>query len=324
MNTIEQRILIPTSPEIVWHYICDLSNNPKWQQHCVSISYLTSSHQGAGARWRYRTRKGKEYVAEITAWYDRIGYEYEIIDGGPFHANLGRIRLQDTPDGTIVQWTFSYETRGALSGLRNSLSTRRNLENNIVDSLWQLWREMGENRQQIPYEAKSLMRDAPDVEERAQYTPRHQLSPITVESDEPPIADDDTRPRLPVQMPEEPAPAEEPEFLANIPDESSDIYQSAIATSGLPTPVVEPEPAAPAIATSPPIDPKDDSGKVSVFEVFGVPKPSETQEARSIVTDTSQIVKTSVGENRHYRQGLRSQQRRTLVRLRPPQSRSPA
>lgn len=218
MNTIDQRILIPTSPDNVWAYISDVARNPEWQTNCRSIAFLTSAKQGQGARWRAQLQGNREYVIEVTTWYDRLGYEYTIIDGSSFAENKGRIRLQEVAEGTVVQWTFSYEVGGILGGLRNALGTRRTIENEIVESLWTLWRQTSSAKrgQRDIHQPKSLMQDAPDVEARAQYKSRHPsvvMSDDTVPTNftitEPEVAEDDTRPRPAAEPPAddiEPAP----------------------------------------------------------------------------------------------------------------------
>jgi hypothetical protein len=253
MTTIDQRILIPAAQSVVWEYISDLNNNPSWQADCQNISFLTSKREGPGTRWRYATNKRRDYVAEITAWYNGLGYEYVFIDGPPYRNNRGRIRLQEIAEGTIVQWTFSYEVGGVLAGVRSS---SRQVETNMATSLKTLYRQIKQQASDGTFEAKSLMRAAPDVEGRSQYKPRHpsiakeaaeteqKLRPATVptafneppvsegdgqalqafEIDEPPVAVDDTRPRpavtgLETDVPPMAIPADvegEPEFLADM------------------------------------------------------------------------------------------------------------
>ncbi|HLU12062.1 MAG TPA: SRPBCC family protein, partial [Oceanobacillus sp.] len=116
MTTIDQRVLVPVAQSIVWDYIRNINNNPSWQTDCRSISFLSSKHEGPGTRWRYTTTKGRENVVEITAWYNGLGYEYVFVDGPRFRNNRGRIRLQEIAEGTIVQWTFSFEGGGVFSG----------------------------------------------------------------------------------------------------------------------------------------------------------------------------------------------------------------
>jgi len=106
MNIIDQRILIPTSPNVVWGYVSELVNNPDWQADCRSISFLTSARTGKDVRWRSAAKNGREYVVQITAWYDRIGYEYKIVDGVPYKENLGRIRLQEVPEEQLSSGHF--------------------------------------------------------------------------------------------------------------------------------------------------------------------------------------------------------------------------
>jgi len=346
MNTIDQRILIPTTQNAVWDYISNLENNPDWQVDCINIAFLTTFHKGQGTRWRMATDSGREYVVEITAWYDRLGYEYQFIDGAPYKQNNGRLRLQEMAEGTVLQWTFNYEPGGLLGGMRNSLGLKRNIENTMQDSLWTLWKHLGEAKgQQGILETKTLMQDAPDVESRAQYKPRH---PSVLEDytgkvqapepafmptiPEPPIADDDTRPR-PIltdsQIQLQPVP--EPDFLRDVRDDvdidaptnrnalqsqepivneraafiepvivdqvpaPNTPFEENIATDAfaapaekLPEPqITTPDYSLSYIENDPSVE-KLDTDNMSIFEIFGVAKPSETQESKIIAPPESE------------------------------------
>ena len=135
MNIIDHRILVPKSPELIWEYISSLDKNPTWQVECQSIALLSSRQDGAGTRWRYSNPKGHEFVIEVTAWYEGLGYEYTLVDGTSYRENKGRIRLQEIAEGTVIQWTFTYEMDGLLGGVRNAVLHKRQLENVMVDSL---------------------------------------------------------------------------------------------------------------------------------------------------------------------------------------------
>ena len=169
MKTIDHRILIPSPPDRIWDVVSDLSRNPDWQIDCREVIFLTSKRSGAGLRWRYSDDKRHEYVYEVSAWYAGLGYEYYFVDGSTFRDARGRVRLQDTPEGTIVQWTFSYEAAGLLSG---TLGLHGALDRMMQDSLRQLWSMSKNNKAALVETPKSLMRDAPDVEARIAYQPR--------------------------------------------------------------------------------------------------------------------------------------------------------
>lgn len=215
MNTIDQRILIPANPDVIWNVISNINDNPKWQVNCQNVSFLTTNHTGQGMRYRATNPKGGEYVTEITAWYENVGYAYKIIDGISTRSNSGRFRLQEITEGTIVQWVFEYEPSGLLGGIKNSLSTKRTFEQQIIKSLENLWRVIHELQAGKPYVSRTAMREAPDVESRAQYKARHDskryeeqesVTPYQSVSDilqaeEPPFKQDDTRPH-----PAEPTP----------------------------------------------------------------------------------------------------------------------
>ncbi|HEX2908400.1 MAG TPA: SRPBCC family protein [Phototrophicaceae bacterium] len=229
-NVLDHRILIPKSPEIIWQYISNLANNSNWQTDCQTVSFLNTNHTGVGVRWRYTTTSGHDQVAETTAWYEGLGYEYIFVDGVPFEENRGRIRLQEIAEGTVVQWTFSYDTKGVLGGVRNTLSLRRQLNGIMMDSLRMLWRKLNQGSGgEPPREAKSLLQAAPDYAQRARYKPRHPsviaeqeaanaatIPAVPVVNSilvEPPVADEDTRPSIAVSVP---ASLPEPDFVARI------------------------------------------------------------------------------------------------------------
>lgn len=325
MNVIDHAILISASPAFIWRVLGDVSQNPTWQEDCNNVSFLTTQHEGKGARWRYSTPKSNDIVVEITAWYDTLGYEYIIVDGGSVSENKGRMRLQEIAEGTLVQWTFNYEVDGIFSGLRNSMSLKRSLSNNIQDSLRNLYKLIQSETGGIPtHEAKALVKEAPDVEERSSYEPRHPSSIQDSASDEtfadpdypseqpilyniqsesipePPVADDDTKPNPVVQGTEEisvMSDIAEPSFLQQIPEPpiaDDDTKPNAPIEVPAPPPTVDiEEPIVESIeSSSPPSQPDSaittpkpnirDTATVSIFDLFGLQKPSETEEMRAL------------------------------------------
>jgi hypothetical protein len=336
-TVIDHAIAIPTKQNNVWDMIRDIAQNPKWQLDCQRVQFLTNSKGGRGTRWRNTTARGKEQVIEIVAWYEGLGYEYRIVDGANFANSRGRIRLQEAPEGTIVQWTYSYDVAGFMGALKNNLGAKRQMDHEIIQGLRNLYgviKEAKSDERFVPEESKSYLREAPAVEDRAKYQPRHpskaqEISPIE-DTDaiykppkrstgtvpiisEPPLAEDDTRPN-PATQPEAPKPAipevskpqprapmNEPDFLRLMPE------PMPVASPTPPTPVVpkaEEETAAappslgtdteaiklPGSAPQAMVEPlsterdfnKVDTAQISVFELFGLPKPSETERVRPI------------------------------------------
>lgn len=334
MTTIDQRILIPAPPDVVWAIVSNIDNNVKWQIECRSVSHLSSRRSGPGVRWRTTGPGNREQVQEITAWYDGLGYEYTVVDGLPLQNAKGRVRLQEIPEGTIVQWSFSYEAKGLVGGLRNSLATRRKIETAMVESLKNLWRYVNQNSdsRQV-HEAKSLMRDALDYEARKQYKPRHpsayeehitpaEAAPLITE---PPISDEDTRPRPAVQVhdavddtplqqveaealwlagdeassaPSDVEPVEavieeiEPDTVEPVtsiePDADAPVSDTAESTSEPVSEAIEEVPevasdALPAPSSVPAPQPASSGGAdASIWEIFGIPRPSEIQMTPSV------------------------------------------
>jgi hypothetical protein len=378
MDTIDQRILIPASPTAVWRFVSDITHNVDWQVNCRSISFLTTSHEGRGARWRHTTTRQRDIVIEATAWYEGLGYEYRIVDGVTYSDNRGRLRLQEVAEGTVVQWTFSYSVGGLFGGIRNSVSLRRNIENNIVESLWNLWRQLSEGgKQDGQYIPKSLMRDAPDVEARSAYKPKHpsalqekydesglpsieanniQAEPVSIS--EPPIAEDDTRPR-PTIVSEPEEMISEPDFLSYLPNqapsapsnitnmdppqeekvqvselkaaqqdigttESPQVTDTMLSDTSEPIKVESSEDAP---ANSIGDQSKTKTEEVSVFEVFGVQKPSSSQqiqtpnpieEVQSLAPAPEGAIPDEAEANASQRIGMRVVLRRKRIKVRQP------
>jgi hypothetical protein len=363
MNVLDHRILIDNrSPSVVWEQISDISKNPAWQVDCTAISFLSQRKSGTGMRWRYTSKSNREYIVETTAWYDGLGYEYTIIDGGPYRECRGRIRLQEIAEGTIVRWTFSYEMKGVIGGMRNALNHRRALEKGMIDSLKTLWRYMNQVDTGSPeFEARSLMRDAPDYETRSRYRPRHPSTvqehtaekPVEAASpmllNEPPVQEEDTKPHaiptppVPVDAPvtsaqsdlaidrvepmeqsvsaqdqqevqavsAPPEPAEPPQPApASLSDAATSMIEPPPATPPTPAQVSEPDapkltprltsitdtlpgttvsaaqPQSPGERTTEYDLPPVDTREISVFELFGLTKPSETQEMQPVRLST--------------------------------------
>jgi hypothetical protein len=336
MHVVDHAIVIPRKPSEVWAFLADIEKHTLWREDIVSISYLNSIRSDVGMRWRSVGKKRNERVVEIKTWYEGLGFEYTVIDGVSYLSNRGRIRLQEIAEGTLVQWTFHYETTGLMSSLRN-VTLRRNLSNEVVGDLRQLYKVVLETpSEQESFSPKSVMRDAPSVEERLLLKTRSAssmdkleakeasvdaLSAIrfgdepgaSVEADYPPVRESaiafltepefdegDTRPNPVI------ASVEHVEVLQ---DTTAPDNQEADISSNDPS-EQPPEPQAPDLPIAaeeitlsdavpdithrewqPAQDTETGSGpepvqaaEVSVFQLFGIPRPSETAEFQALQT----------------------------------------
>ncbi|MCY3778816.1 MAG: SRPBCC family protein [Chloroflexi bacterium] len=320
MNVIDLEILIPASPEFIWRFLGDLSALPQWQEDVDSVSFLSTQRDGRSTRWRASSDNNNDMVVEISAWYDTLGYEYSVKDGTSFAENQGRIRLHEVTDGTLVRWTFQYELKGMLGGLRNSMRIKRGTTNQIQASLRNLHQLISQESGGIStHEAKASVKEAPDVGERLTYKPRHpstfqdpaleELSASETDTDTdkqpafydfepssepvPAAVDTDTKPN-PVVL----APGFELEIEGEPDVKLDDTKPVVIEALFEDSAVVEPEPAAalPSPVSdmlsapmrerpSPPLRETRDTAELSVFEIFGLQKPSEARaEARLLRT----------------------------------------
>jgi len=314
MNVIDLEILIPASPEFIWRFLGDPAALPQWQEDVTSVSFLSTQREGQGTRWRATADKSRDVVVEVSAWYDTLGYEYRLMDGTSFADNQGRIRLHEVPDGTLVRWTFQYQLGGVFGGLRNAMRLKRSTTNQLQASLRNLHQLILQESGGIStHEAKASVREAPDVDERLSYQPRHPTAfheappdgdaktatdkqPVSYDEFEavplPFVTDSDTKPN-PVVI----STGAEEQLLAApepAPDDTKPIQISPPIVEApvkheprRPEPAAEPErrvepplspPAPIAMPAAPPLR---DSAQLSVFEVFGLKKPSEASPSDS-------------------------------------------
>ena len=176
MTLIDQRILVDAPPQVVWDYVSDPDKITLWHTGYSKISVLTTQRTGLGTRRRCTlASSGKDIIEEITAWVDGLGYEYVLIEGGPYRSMRARVRLQAVPDGTTVQWTMLYTPKGFLGALKNFFGGRRKTQRMMAESLRQLRRRIDELglRMDAEYRQRVAMRERLDAAQRAQYQPRH-------------------------------------------------------------------------------------------------------------------------------------------------------
>lgn len=308
MNVIDLEILIPASPEFIWRFLGDPSALPRWQEDVTSVSFLSTQREGHGTRWRASSEKSSDVVVEVSAWYDRLGYEYRLMDGTGFAENQGRVRLHEVTDGTLVRWTFQYELGGVLGGLRNAMRLKRSTTNQLQASLRNLHQLILQESGGIStHEAKASVREAPDVDERLSYQPRHPSTFIEASLEEQPESESETATdKQPVSYDE--LDAEPLSFVADTDTKPNPVVISTVEDDPLiampeaapddtkpiqisPAPVMpeprspepaivpewrdEPPVAQPAPTAVPAAPVLRDSTHLSVFEVFGLKKPSE-------------------------------------------------
>lgn len=353
MTLIDQRILINAPPQLIWEYLADPEKLVEWHAGYTSMSVLTTQQTGVGVRRRCAvTGGGKDVIEQITAWVNGLGYEYRLVDGGPYRSFRGRFRLQPGPDGTSVQWTVEYTPRGLLGKLRDLLSGRKELTAMMAASLRELRQQITALglRMDDAYRARLGIQGRLNAAERAQYQRRHptpetagiiqppapaETTPAPPDQPLPAHQEADTEPKPPAglrealtaqqpePLPPPPPPAQiaPPEPLRSV---VSDLPKTAPLSSPAPDhqrptpprgiPAVRPPTAAeerPSFApprtaetltdrptpprgvtaapshdtaaderpTLPPSLPRRDTSDLSIWEVFGIPRPSEQDEA---------------------------------------------
>lgn len=297
MNFIDLEILIPASPEFIWRFLGDLQQIPRWQKGAEMITFLSTQHEGRGTRWRQSMSSGPDRVVEVNAWYETLGYTYQVVDGAAYGKNQGHIKLREVPEGTLVRWTFQYEPGGVLGGLRNAVGLKSSINSQIQTSLRNLHQLIVQQSGGIAtHEAKATMQEAPDVNERSSYEPRHPSSYrdslqdeasteiFRVDGDENPFAFDYDMVPIPAREDGDTKP--NPVALAGLSSLTDEVRLEDTQPIDLAVPIADPPPIpaeeAPRLPAQEPPEPipaprRKDIGdaSMSVFEVFGLQRPSK-------------------------------------------------
>jgi len=194
VTLIDQRILIDAPPQVIWEFLSDPAKLPHWHAGYASVSVLTTQQTGAGTRRRCTPAGGgKDFIEEITAWIDGLGYEYTLIEGGPYRSLRGRIRLQPGPDGTSVQWTIDYQPKGLAGFIRNIAGGHKQLARMMATSL----RELRQQVNALGLRLDDASRARVGIQERLNAAERQQYQRRYA----PPVGTD---PRLPASPPADP------------------------------------------------------------------------------------------------------------------------
>ncbi|MCY3575008.1 MAG: SRPBCC family protein [Chloroflexi bacterium] len=298
MNLIDLEILIPASPEFIWRFLGDLQQIPRWQKGAETITFLSTQHEGRGTRWRQSMSSGPDRVVEVSAWYETLGYTYKVVAGVAYGENQGQIKLREVPEGTLVRWTFQYEPGGVLGGLRNAVGLKGSISSQIQASLRNLHQLISQQSGGIStHEAKATMQEAPDASARSSYEPRHPSSyqesqrgdsstdAFSLAGEENPFAFDYAM--VPIPASEDGDTKPNPVALAGLSsfsdelrleDDTQPMDVAVPIPDSRPIPADdaprEPAPEAP-MPAQPPRRKDIDTANMSVFEVFGLQKPSK-------------------------------------------------
>ena len=294
MYTIDQRILVKTPAPSLWNFISNFENNLKWHHDCTAISFLSQKRQGMGTRWRQTTNNRLEMVFEILTWYDGLGFEYKFVDGHRYKTCIGRVRLQEIAEGTLLQWTLQYELKGVLGGVQNRLGMNSTIQNEMYVSLKNL-AKLGNTIGSLEnYAPKSLMKDGSTLtEERIGLPDIEPQSPVAIPPPsittsfalEPVLTVEDTQPSRPMQLQDVPPPItyeSKPVFstsqtldprkdtaeLVKVIPSSSTVMDDATFITGTTLPSVA-SLSVPSVSKDP--------NQMSIWEIFGIPNPNGSE-----------------------------------------------
>jgi uncharacterized membrane protein len=115
---IEERVTIDAPRRLVWAYVTEPTNYPKFIEGLTRWEVAGELRTGLGARYRMLIRVGAADVGgliEIVEWQPEGDMAWTSVTGVD---QRGRWRLRELPDGrTRVTFRFAYGVAGGLTGL---------------------------------------------------------------------------------------------------------------------------------------------------------------------------------------------------------------
>lgn len=327
MPTIDQRILLPAPPELVWQYVGVPTRHPLWWQGCEQALPLGEELYEPGSRWRYTISKGPDLIIELHSYLSRTGFEYSVVDGLAVKNGLGRFRLQEVSEGTTLHWSFEYQNGGWFGRMGRG---KRNIEAQMEHNLRNLWHIIQDLPQHSRvHQSRVSVQHAPDADSRADYVSRHDNRAIlenTITTENVPATMDDTQ-LLPI-LSEENMDALTPQgdlddtSVITVPQLANDEAPSDEDTPANPIPAIPP-------LTSNLFDTtvmRSMEEELSIFDLFGIQRltatnaPEENVLSQKLSSDIgrsedqteSELKETLIGAGRP-REGARMRYRRQLL-----------
>jgi hypothetical protein len=105
MPTVVQRATIHRPPDVVFAFVADAENNPKWHAHVHETHWLDDRETGLGRRGRQTGRlfwREWAFVAEVVGWDPPNLVSFQVIEGYPVRTT---IRVEPADAGSLVTLT---------------------------------------------------------------------------------------------------------------------------------------------------------------------------------------------------------------------------
>lgn len=118
MVEVRREVDIEQPIEVVFDFLADGTNNPRWQPHVVE-TILAGQQQGAGDRYRQSVRHPLGF--KVSADYRVTEFErprllqFEVTSGGPIRPTGVYELIVVGPARTRVRFTLRYQPRGAMT-----------------------------------------------------------------------------------------------------------------------------------------------------------------------------------------------------------------
>ena len=136
MEPIKTSLIIDAPRSAVWVALSDLEATRHWNPNVDHVECLTEKRTGLGARRRCFMHPSGWMTETVSEWEEGRVIAFTVHDAPPLKFGVGRFRLIDHGDGTLLESAFTYEVKlGPLGPVIDRLLVQNQLKSAWESSL---------------------------------------------------------------------------------------------------------------------------------------------------------------------------------------------
>lgn len=98
---VERSIWIEQSPEAIWNYLADVSNEPQWRDIMIEARWVSDPPYGVGSTGLNVVKGVGDWPWKVTEWEERRSVGWDVT-GGRFEGSHAGYRVAPENAGSLV------------------------------------------------------------------------------------------------------------------------------------------------------------------------------------------------------------------------------
>lgn len=136
MATISVETLVPSPVAATWSDLASISSHVEWMHDAESIEFLTSNHEGVGAKFECVTKVGPIRLTdkiEVTQWLEgeMMGVRHDGLVSGTGEFRLSPVRGPNGSEHTRFEWNETLRFKWWMGGFATGWMARP-----VLKAIW--------------------------------------------------------------------------------------------------------------------------------------------------------------------------------------------